>query len=376
MIENKRCLLIAVFLFGVIFSSKAQHYFFIEADGQQAFYIKKSDTLYSSSANGFLIMPKNTEKTFAITIGFPQNKYPEAIFNLDEMDQDRGFQLKNFKEKGWGLFDRTSFQIIMQASPNVLAEQNLPIKTEKEDKDLSNTVSVVPDDKPILTKEKIVTKSSQKNPASKQIAKPVKETSKSNIKGATYTAKATNVITQVKIDSSDRGFLKIKYLDKSSDGKTDVVDLKIEVSSSNEASKIGVTPTSSSSNEKQSIKLNNSNLADSDGDINNKSKAGISGKCSFPPASDKDVKNIQRKLLGYVEGDEQLKFAEKAYSSKCFTTNQTMEISWFLLNEDIRLGFFEKIFAHISDQENIKLLEVGFVKDVNIKAFRSLFLQN
>ena len=67
-----------------------------------------------------------------------------------------------------------------------------------------------------------------------------------------------------------------------------------------------------------------------------------------------------------------MKFTEKSYKAKCFTTTQTMEISWFLLNEDLKLGFFEKVLKHISDQENIKLLESGFVKEENINAFRAL----
>jgi hypothetical protein len=94
--------------------------------------------------------------------------------------------------------------------------------------------------------------------------------------------------------------------------------------------------------------------------------------CTFPSASEKDIKNIQRKLLGFVSGEEQLDFAEKGYKNKCFTTNQTMEISWFLLNEDLRLSFFKRIINLIVDQENVKLLENGFVKEDNVKSFREL----
>jgi hypothetical protein len=47
-----------------------------------------------------------------------------------------------------------------------------------------------------------------------------------------------------------------------------------------------------------------------------------------------------------------------------------MEISWFLLNEDLRLSFFKRVANLISDQDNVKLLESGFVKEDNIKSFR------
>ena len=254
--DYKSFFLIAVFIFGVFFSTKAQHYFFIESDGQQAFYIKKSDTLYSSSANGFLIIPKNTEKTFSITVGFPRNKYPEAVFKLDEMDQDRGFQLKNFQEKGWGLFDRSSFQIIMQATSDVLTGKIQKDNSQKEETAFANMLSEATDDKSLLKKEKTVLKGSQKSLVPKQIAKPIKEIVKSDAKALPVAKKIPNTITQVKIDSSDKGILSIKYLDKSSDGKTDVVDLKIEVSNNVEVIKVGVDSISSNAKGKQTSALN------------------------------------------------------------------------------------------------------------------------
>ncbi len=370
--DYKRYFLIAVFIFGVFFSTNAQHYFFIESDSQQAFYIKKSDTLYSSSANGFLIIPKNTEKTFSITVGFPRNKYPEAVFKLEEMDKDRGFQLKNFQEKGWGLFDRSSFQIIMQVTSDVLKEKIQPDSSQKEGTAFANMLSEATDDKSLLKKEKTVLKSPQKSLVPKQIAKPITEIVKSDAKALPVAKKIPNTITQVKIDSSDKGILSIKYLDKSSDGKTDVVDLKIEVSNNVEVIKVGVDSISSNAKGKQTSALNTNKLTDSSATDYSQSEPGTPVNCSLPLATEKDVKNIQRKLLGYIDGEEQLKFTEKSYKAKCFTTTQTMEISWFLLNEDLKLGFFEKVLKHISDQENIKLLESGFVKEENIIAFRAL----
>jgi hypothetical protein len=370
MIDYKKCFLIAALLFGVFFSTKAQHYFFVEADGQQAFYIKKSDSLYSSSSNGFLIIPQNKEKTFVITIGFPQNKFPQVVFKLDDMDQDRGFQLKNFNEKGWGLFDRTSFKIIMQVTADDLMEKPQQDKNQKDAGELSNMLSMVTNDKTLPSKEKTGIKNAQKNPIQKPVVKPLKDTIKSSVKSSSLPTKPVNVITQLKIDSSDKGFLLIKYLDKTSDGKTDVVDLKIEVSNDDVIHKYRADSVSKKASQTSDSK--SSTLIDTKNAVLDKTEKRVSLNCSLPVATDKEIKNIQRKLLGYVDGSEQLKFAEKIYKSKCFTTNQTMQISWFLLNEEIRLVFFEKVMTYISDQENIKLLESGFIKDVNIQAFKTL----
>ncbi len=385
----KRFFLVAVILSGVVSSSKAQHYFFIEADNQQAFYIKKNDSIYSSSANGFLIIPRNTEKTFTITVGFPMNKFPEVQFKLDEMDRDKGFQLKNFQEKGWGLFDRSSLLVIMQSATGVKVVENKVNKPQLEGGDFANMLSEVTDDKTLLAKGKTVLKAAPKNADSKPLSKPVKPASKPEAKPnqlvQTTTSAAsqvkpeikpnqsaqliTNTITKVKVDSSEKGMLSIKYIDKSAEGKADVVDLKIEVPISQ------VAPSNAETddlfNKQKQNELTNLQKKDDSSKLNTQSLGLQSPSiCTFPKASEKDIKNIQRKLLGYVKGEEQVDFAEKGYKNKCFTTNQTMEISWFLLNEDMRLAFFKRIVNLISDQENVKLLESGFVKEDNIQSFR------
>lgn len=385
----KRFFLVAVILSGVVSSSKAQHYFFIEADNQQAFYIKKNDSIYSSSANGFLIIPRNTEKTFTITVGFPMNKFPEVQFKLDEMDRDKGFQLKNFQEKGWGLFDRSSLLVIMQSATEVKVVENKVNKPQLEGGDFANMLSEVTDDKTLLAKGKTVLKAAPKNADSKLLSKPVKPASKPEAKPnqlvQTTTSAAsqvkpeikpnqsaqliTNTITKVKVDSSEKGMLSIKYIDKSAEGKADVVDLKIEVPISQVAQ--SNTETADLFNKQKQNELTNLQKKDDSSKLNTQSLGLQSPSiCTFSKASEKDIKNIQRKLLGYVKGEEQVDFAEKGYKNKCFTTNQTMEISWFLLNEDMRLAFFKRIVNLIADQENIKLLESGFVKEDNIKSFR------
>lgn len=98
----------------------AQHYVFIEADAQQPFYVKKGDTLYSSSASGFLIIPKVAKGDFRLVVGFPKAIYPEVTFDIKEVARDRGFHLKQFEAKGWGLFDRTSLEVFMPAGDEVV----------------------------------------------------------------------------------------------------------------------------------------------------------------------------------------------------------------------------------------------------------------
>ena len=104
-------ILLIIFLPGTLISQH-YHFVYIQGENQQAFYIKKTGDLLSSSATGFIILPKLQSGTHQFTVGFPKNQWPEYEFRVEVKSADRGFTLKNFGEKGWGLFDLQSLDII------------------------------------------------------------------------------------------------------------------------------------------------------------------------------------------------------------------------------------------------------------------------
>jgi hypothetical protein len=99
-------------------------------------------------------------------------------------------------------------------------------------------------------------------------------------------------------------------------------------------------------------------------------------ECKFSAARDTDLKTIQRKLLGFNDEEGQLAFLKKSYKDKCFTTKQTLEISWFLSDESVRLGFYELAMPFLSDRDHIMVLESGLMKEESIKAFKELISRN
>jgi hypothetical protein len=106
---------ILLFLILASLSALAQHnhYIYIQSDNQQNFYIRKGSEIISSSTSGFVILPKIAPGQQEFLVGFPKNLYPEYQFAIDIKGKDRGFALKNFNEKGWGLFDLQSLEVIM-----------------------------------------------------------------------------------------------------------------------------------------------------------------------------------------------------------------------------------------------------------------------
>jgi hypothetical protein len=108
-------LLILCFSLLTLVSARAQHHHFLylQADQQQPFYVKMGSSVLSSSADGFLIIPRLRDSAVVMVVGFPSKKFPEYRFRFDGFRKDRGMALKDFGEKGWGLFDYQTLEIVM-----------------------------------------------------------------------------------------------------------------------------------------------------------------------------------------------------------------------------------------------------------------------
>lgn len=92
--------------------SQHYHFIYIQGHNNQVYYIKKQGEVLSSSATGFIILPRLQSGTHQFTIGFPRNQYPEYEFRVEVKASDRGFSLKNLEDKGWILVDMQTGEMI------------------------------------------------------------------------------------------------------------------------------------------------------------------------------------------------------------------------------------------------------------------------
>ncbi|MEO7120981.1 MAG: DUF4476 domain-containing protein [Ginsengibacter sp.] len=101
--------------FAFIASASAQqdHFIYLQTENFQPFYIKLDNKVISSSSAGYLILPKLTEGDYKLSVGFPKNEFPEENFQVAVKDENDGYLLKNFGEKGWGLFNLLSYNVMM-----------------------------------------------------------------------------------------------------------------------------------------------------------------------------------------------------------------------------------------------------------------------
>ena len=96
--------LLILMTFSAAFSQK-QYFIYLQSEPEQAFFVKMNEKIHSSSSSGYLILSRLHDSSYTFSVGFPQNKWPEQKFTVDVKAKDHGYLLKNFGEKGWGLFD-------------------------------------------------------------------------------------------------------------------------------------------------------------------------------------------------------------------------------------------------------------------------------
>src|SRR4051812_6266407 len=93
--------------------AQQNHFLYIQADDKQTFSVNLNGKTFNSSDIGYVIIPKLTDGKYQLNISFPDNKYPDQQFSCVINKTDAGYALKNFNEKGWGLFNFQTLKVTM-----------------------------------------------------------------------------------------------------------------------------------------------------------------------------------------------------------------------------------------------------------------------
>ena len=350
-----------------------QHYLFIEADGQQPFYVKKGDMLYSSSSSGFLIIPKVAKGDVHIVVGFPKGIYPEVSFDIQAVDRDRGFHLKLFDGKGWGLFDRTSLEVFMSATGAAI---NTSVVSEKKDSNpFAELLSGATGDEALLKKQTVNSKSQVVPPAQAQANRQEQKNTEM------LKEKAIQPML-IKLEETDADKT-ITFIDKLASGEADTVNVQIDkpMLVENNPPKRPVKPSTSVAAELPLVNSTAPTTAPLQVDTIESSAPLITNtkrlpECNKALAADKDMFVLQKKLLGISTEQDQIAFVEKSFGLKCYSSKQAVEIASLFLDEGSRLRLFERIYWLVTDQVELKQAGSLFFKEENIQAFRKLQLGN
>lgn len=153
--------------------AQLSHFLYLQSDNNQPFYIRYNSKIISSTSSGYLILSKLKEGPVEIIVGFPQSKQPEQPFQINIEKTEKGYLIKNFGEKGWGLFDLQTAAVVYAATPSTIFQNNSTTPASKPaDDPFANMLSNVTQDTTV--KNVTVKKQEPKPDTPKLVAAPVK----------------------------------------------------------------------------------------------------------------------------------------------------------------------------------------------------------
>ena len=213
-------------------SAQINHFIYLQTENKQPFYVKLDKILLSPAASGYLIIPKLTDGSYKLIVGFPKNEWPEQIFNCTVSQMDAGYLLKNFGEKGWGLFNLQSLDVTMALNPNEPVPANNNDKVDA----FSTLLSTVVADPAILKKD-VVKKTVDKPAAAGNIViSDIKTTTA--LEEPQVTNKPVSIIKKI-AESEVEGALHLVYFDNSNN-TTDSIDIIIPANESIVEKKVSI----------------------------------------------------------------------------------------------------------------------------------------
>jgi len=108
---NRFILVLVLAALAITASSQKVYFLYLQSEPVQPFFVKMNGKVHSSSASGYLILSRLVDSTYSFAVGFNQAGQPEQSFSVKMGQKDHGLLLKNFGEKGWGLFDLQTLSV-------------------------------------------------------------------------------------------------------------------------------------------------------------------------------------------------------------------------------------------------------------------------
>ncbi len=391
------CLIFFAFFNSCLFSQKV-YFIYLQTDSEQPFFVKINEKTFGSSPSGYLILSKLKDSTYNLNIGFPQNKWKAEQFLINVKSKDRGFFLKNFGEKGWGLVDMetlaiqmpgesqgndkvlnlspgevSSFTFVLSKAANdpslltrpVFASENRnenqvnPQYAIIKEKTVANTNSVpaVTESPGILAKENIFPVSEKKD----TVKKVASLTEPENVQGNSMDQLGNSAVStfykrssvQKKSESSTTEGLGIIYIDQYENGQNDTIRIFISspVSYINKGS-------ARPDGEKKFIEfdepLNESKSS--------REKKTSRNNCTLM-VSDGDFQKLQKVMADQKTETSRIIKAKNNIGDKCFSIAQIKNLGSLFFNEATKFHFFEAMHPYSEDKINFAALLKGEFKD-------------
>jgi len=424
----KRLFVIAIFVF-FAFAARAQEnrFLYLQTETGQPFYVKLNNQIISSSAAGYLIIPKLSEGDYNLTLGFPKNEYPEEAFQITIDNTNKGFLLKNFGEKGWGLFNMQSLAVISgQNSNRNIADTE--VKTEIKNDAFSNMLANVVKDSSILRSHEQVNQPAEiKKPeisldaAASPIKKILSEKDPDGMQ-MVYVDNSENAVDTVRVYIPEEK-QPVKQAEenqqiKQPEEKSSVVQSDHVAKNDADTVRFTITPTiiykdsDIITQEKDTIKIYKERPLKSDSVAiepsraeNNESKPLITiiepktEKADKKPtkgnesnmvvlpkvvtsssvnsdckdfATNSDFLKLRKRMAAESGADNMIQAAKRVFRSKCFSTEQIRNLSFLFLTDEGKYMFLDAAYPFASDSDQYATLVSQLTDEYYITRFNAM----
>lgn len=342
-------LLIPILLMGCLFGANANaqqnvnHFIYFQSEAKEPFYVMINGINYSSSINGYLILPKLKSGEVNFKIGFARDKYPEQSFATIIANNDLGYALRLNADKQWELFNLQDFSVVSagaksEAYNNIAITQSPTVTKVIESAPVATTITV-----PVA--EIATSQATTTVKADTFLSQPIKVLPKVavNTDGAKNllpkTDPATNGIKKISSIVSETGVLEV-YIDKG-----DTVRVFVP------------NATTAKADSTAAVKANVANKVDKS--VKN---------CTF--ATNEDFLKTRAKMAAAEAEYEMLNIGAQAFKDKCFSVEQVKYLSYLLIEEENKLTFFLSAQKTVYDTYNFPTLQKLLTKTEIIEQFR------
>jgi Domain of unknown function (DUF4476) len=348
-----------IFLLSLIFSLKSiaqqNRFIYLQTEGKQPFYVKLNKKILSSSSSGYLIIPKLTEGNYTLLVGFPKNEWIEQVLTVTIQKNDLGFLVKNFNEKGWGLVDMNTYQVVYNTN-NVNQSQANKIN----EKSQIEIVTAQPNENLLVKQNNL--------DVVKENTKPVQ---KNNSFESVYVIKNINSIDTVRVFISSED--EKKQVNQSTPTQVSIIQTKEQTKTTPIQPEQPVIKEVDKPIEQkkqiEEVKSNKNEIAPSP----NKQTTYQSNCKSL--ANEDDYKKLRKKMASADSDNEMLSNAYSYFQKKCYTTDQIKTLSYLFLTDEGKYKFFDTAYPYVYDIDNFYKLSQILSEEYYIKRF-NVMLKN
>ena len=417
-------ILICFSAFSFALNAQQNRFVFVQAESRQPFNLTINKKVYSSTATGYVIVPKMLAGKYSMAVGFGGNTMPDQYFNIEVAQKDLGYTLKNVDQKGWALFNIQSFEttyagtsmqdkastaanttdVLIKPSPNsppriFQPEVNIPAT-------INNTqqVSMVAPDQPgnniinqnVAAKEgkvdtvimqtpilptpemavKEISSATEKKPEETQPIQQNKQ-DKSTTATKTYATKSRIIkISELKGGEA----IYITYVDELSPQNDTISvlipDNKIQVLKEDkpaDRSELKFLEISSPKS-KDTEQLVAKPKADEKITLDNKvTNNPMFSRCVVSATND-DFLKLRKKMASATDTDGMISEAKKSFKVMCFNTEQIKNLAYLFLTDQARYQFFDASYPFAFDATNFHSLSIMLSETYYINRFKAMLI--